>query len=268
VFLYEGAEALVTRGWYYLVSILTLLRGVKNWPLAVALLARWPVKQPTVELRPNRLLFRVRTFMDVWIIKETCLDRDYERVGADLQDGWNVVDIGAGLGDFTVHAACRCPRGVVYAFEPFPESFALLQENVRLNRLENVRAFPQAVGGQESEKTTIYAVGEAVQHRTARAEAAPAFAVTSISLEQALAEVPQCDFLKMDCEGAEYAILFNASEAAMGKIKRMCLEVHDGVTPHNRHELADYLRGKGFQVKLEPNQVHAHLGFLYATCNL
>jgi hypothetical protein len=113
--------------WYYLVSMLTLLRGLKNWPLAGALLARWPVRQPVVELRPSGLRFRVRTFMDVWIIKETCLDRDYERVGTDLQDGWNVVDIGAGLGDFTVYAARRCPHGTVYAYEPFPESFALLQ---------------------------------------------------------------------------------------------------------------------------------------------
>jgi FkbM family methyltransferase len=138
---------------------------------------------------------------------------------------------------------------------------------VRLNRLDNVRAFPHAVGGQASERATIYAVGEAVQHRTANAEAvaAPAYSVASLSLEQALGDVPQCDFLKMDCEGAEYAILFNASEAALGKIRRMCLEVHDGVTAHSRQELAQYLRSKGFQVRLEPNPVHGQLGFLYAT---
>ena len=50
-----------------------------------------------------------------------------------LQDGWTIIDIGAGLGDFTAYAAQRSPRGRVLAYEPFPESFALLQQNLKLN---------------------------------------------------------------------------------------------------------------------------------------
>ena len=52
-----------------------------------------------IRLRGSGLQFRVRTAMDVWVIKETCLDRDYE-YGMVLQDNWTIIDIGAGLGDF------------------------------------------------------------------------------------------------------------------------------------------------------------------------
>ncbi len=252
---------------YYLGSIPTLLRGVRNWPLLPALLARWPLRQPVLEVRAaGGLRFRVRSFMDAWIIKETCLDRDYERIGVPLQPDWTVVDVGAGLGDFTVLAARCCPRGVVHAYEPFPESFALLQENIRLNGLTNVRAFPKAVGGAGADSLTLYATGAAVQHRTAGAAAAePAIVVGSLTLAAVLADLPRCDLLKLDVEGAEYEILFTAEAAALAKVRRLSMEVHDGVTAHTRADLARFLQERGFQVNVRPNPVHAHLGFLYAT---
>jgi FkbM family methyltransferase len=260
---------LISRLLYYLSSIPRLLTGVRNWPVMVAAFLRLPVRKSfMVELRSG-MRFHARTAMDVWIIKETCLDRDYETASVPLQDGWTILDIGAGLGDFTVYAARRNPHGVVYAFEPFPESFALLEENVRLNGLENVRMFPYAVGAARAGRLALYATGEAVQHRTAgaaRSPAAPAFEVASVSLDQILEEqnLARCDFLKIDCEGAEYEILLNVGDRTLSRIRHVCLEYHEGVTPYSREDLARFLRGKGFRVILRPNPVHRHLGFLHA----
>jgi len=47
----------------------------------------------TIEVK-GELRFNVRYRMDIWIAKETCLDRDYEKHGAGLQPGWMIVDIG------------------------------------------------------------------------------------------------------------------------------------------------------------------------------
>ncbi len=50
----------------------------------VAVAFGFPVHKPfTIELRSG-CRFRVRTLLDVWILKETCLDHQYER--ASLQD--------------------------------------------------------------------------------------------------------------------------------------------------------------------------------------
>ncbi len=251
---------------YYLSSIPTLLRGVKNWPTVLAALAR-PTRAPfVVELRTGLRLL-ARTAMDVWIIKETCLDRDYEAASVPLQAGWTVVDIGAALGDFTVHAARQCAPGAVYAYEPFPASFALLEQNVRLNGLTNAHLFPLAVGGAASGPLVLRATGAAVQHSTtATVSTAPAVTVPSLSLNQIFAEqkLPHCDYLKIDCEGAEYEILFAATAETLAQIRRLCLEYHEGVTPHTRDDLARFLREHGFAVTMRPNPVHAHLGFLYA----
>src|SRR5512140_603728 len=94
---------------YYLASLPVLLRGVKNWPSALAGIAAG--KSFLLELQDG-LRLQVRGLMDVWIVKETCLDRQYERFAVPIQDGWSVLDIGAGLGDFAIsvgraHPHCR-----------------------------------------------------------------------------------------------------------------------------------------------------------------
>src|SRR3712207_2539926 len=100
---------LLSRAAYYAASIPTLLLGVRNPARVLATMLGFPVRRPFVlALRGSGLRLWVRGRMDVWIVKETCLDRDYERGGIALRDGWVVVDIGAGLGDFSVQAARRC----------------------------------------------------------------------------------------------------------------------------------------------------------------
>ncbi|MEM6996443.1 MAG: FkbM family methyltransferase, partial [Myxococcota bacterium] len=58
-----------------------------------------------------------------------------------LEPGDTFVDVGANLGYYTVLAAKKVgPSGRVFAFEPDPESFALLKRNVDRNGLTNITA--------------------------------------------------------------------------------------------------------------------------------
>jgi FkbM family methyltransferase len=45
------------------------------------------------------------------------------------------IDIGAHLGFFSAFAAHLCPENTVYAFEPNPDSFRVLQKNFELNQI-------------------------------------------------------------------------------------------------------------------------------------
>lgn len=221
-----------------------------------------------VELR-NGCRFKVRGLMDVWIVKETCLDQDYESHCSDIGNDWTVVDIGAGIGDFAVSVARRHPACQVYAYEPFPESFALLKENAQLNSVSNISAFPLAIGSQ-SGKVALFASGEAVQHSTSElaiSEAAPTLEVQALTLDEALQsnEIEHCDFLKIDCEGCEFGMLFNTSRETLDKISHICLEYHDGFTEYSHGDLESFLGQCGFEVLTAPNPVHSHLGFLHAS---
>ncbi len=247
---------------YYLSSVLTILRQIRNWYVCFGLLLSR--KYAVIRLR-NGCQFKVRSLMDVWIVKETCLDRDYEANATAIQDHWTLIDIGAGLGDFAISVAYEHPTCRVYAYEPFPESYKLLEENIALNGVSNVIAIPLAVGAQ-SGQMMLFTTGAAVQHTTAKASPAEAISVQGLGLDDVFATnaLTTCDFLKMDCEGGEFDILFNTSAATLAKINNISLEYHNGVTGFSHRDLVDYLRQSGFQVKTMSNPVHTHLGFLYA----
>jgi FkbM family methyltransferase len=255
-------QKFISRWRYYLTSIPTLLLNIRERGKVLRIFTGRPVPLPTVITLNSGLKFTVRTAMDIWIIKETCLDQDYETNGIPLQDGWTVVDIGAGLGDFTVYAAHKLPNSTVYAYEPFPESYALLLENLKLNNIDNVQTFAQAIGASEQSLYLNTQTGIPVKHSTSAAAAADTLAVEGVTLDAAFAHLDRCDFLKMDCEGAEYAILFNASADTLKKIRHLSMEYHE--TEHTHTELVEFLERHGFTVKVTANPAHDHIGFLYA----
>jgi FkbM family methyltransferase len=65
-----------------------------------------------------------------------------------LKEGDVFIDIGANIGLFSVLAATKVGHsGKVLAFEPTPKTFSRLQENIRLNNLQNtIKAYEIAIG--------------------------------------------------------------------------------------------------------------------------
>ena len=257
---------------YYLFSIFELLFGFEN-PLLIVLIvlnrARPGVK--TIRLRNRRMQFKVRGPMDVWSIKETFLDRFYEKYGYTVQPDWKVIDIGAGTGEYTLFAAARLKQagGQVFAFEPFPESFALMQENLRLNKITNVQVFPEAIDSVTGELVLDLAGGEPLQFQSRDRKAdheESTLRVKSLSLAEALqkAGLESCDLLKLDCEGAEYAILMAAPYSVLEHTRHIVMEYHDNVTQYDHGALAHFLTEQGFQVDTFSNPVHPYLGYLRA----
>jgi len=254
------------RATYYLTSVPTVLGQIENWYALPLLLLR---RQPLVIRLKSGCSFHVRNLMEAWIVKEVCLDRDYESNSVRVKDGWTVVDVGAGIGEFAVLIAKEHANSRVFAFEPFPESFALLQENLKLNGVNNVSAFQMAVGSR-SGRVNLSTTGQSAQHTTTPSRvsghATSEIRVQALSLDDLFQDncITHCDFLKIDCEGCEFEILFNASQTTLASIDNICLEYHDGFTAFSHEELAHYLRENAFQVRTASNPVHGYLGFLYA----
>jgi FkbM family methyltransferase len=207
--------------------------------------------------------------MDVWSIKETFLDRFYEKYGFRIQPGWNIIDIGAGLGDFTLFAATAQPDTRVFAFEPFPESFGLAQENLQINRVAHVKLFDQAVAAASGKLVLDLAGNEPLQIRSQleAVENTQHLTVGAFSLSDVLVTqgIESCNLLKLDCEGAEYPILFNTSQQTLEHIERIVMEYHDDVTEYTHHDLARFLSEHGFRVETFSNPVHSNLGYLRAS---
>lgn len=257
---------------YYLISILELLTSVRPISTVVKIFTRRNksgIQQ--ISLPRYGVVFSVRGAMDIWSVKETFIDRFYQRYGEKIGAGWTIIDIGGGIGDFTTFAAKAHASNRVFAFEPTPQSYQLLQENLKLNQVTNAVAFPEAVWSKNGKIEIDTTVGEPGQFTSQQSSqnSIPTgkIQVPAISLAELFERVKltHCDLLKMDCEGAEYPILFSAPDQVFDQIERIVMEYHDNNQRANHQDIEEYLTYKGYKVRIHPNAAHNYLGYLFAT---
>jgi FkbM family methyltransferase len=143
--------------------------------------------------------------------------RDFEAIMQLVRPGSVVVDVGANFGLYALSAALYArPQGKVFAFEPAPNAFALLQRNIAENGLSGiVTAKTAAVAAAPGRAQFL--VGQDVSfsslHRTKRLEHhAGAVEVDVVTLDMALSQTPSIDVLKIDVEGGEGDVLRGARE--------------------------------------------------------
>lgn len=224
--------------------------------------------ESVIRLRRHPVAFQIRGAMDAWCLKETWLERSYERYGFPVQPAWTVVDVGAGFGDFTVLAALASGSGTVIAIEPFLESVTLLRANLARNRVTNVRVEPVALGGKSGHVVLDDSVGDPIMRPTISVpDASVANAIPATTLDQLLLDqgVGHVDLLKIDCEGAEYEILFASTPELLRQIDRIVMEVHDRLTEFTHADMTRFLTDAGYTVTYAPNAVHPdQIGYLWA----
>lgn len=68
--------------------------------------------------------------------------------------------------------------------------------------------------------------------------------------------------MKLDCEGAEYEILFGCSDENLKKILKISMECHNIDTNRNADQLKKFLEKQGFKVTIKSDK-HAN-AMLYA----
>jgi FkbM family methyltransferase len=168
------------------------------------------------------------------------------------QECETVLDLGANIGAFSLYATrCRNARRV-YAFEPVAETFAVLEENLQMNGVTNVRMIRKGIGGKSGSRT-IY-LGVTSQHSSIIYRGAPQFEsgateqVEIVTLEQLFDELQlhEVDMAKMDCEGGEVEAIMAASDQTLRRIKHLSLEYHFPGDISTEKDFFDRLKQAGF----------------------
>jgi len=244
---------------------INLIRLLKNWPtFLMDYLGFFSNRQLTYRLKDG-VKYDVRSGgQDVLVIGDVWIRQVHTPPDLPIRNHDTVVDVGAHIGIFSIFADVQANRGTIYAYEPEPENFDLLEQNIRINRSRNIKAFRFGLSGK-SEKRKLFLSSRRKTAHSFYADSEESVEVQCVTLKDVFDAngLAQIDFLKLDCEGAEYEILLGTPRDYLSRIRRISLEYHDGVMGHNHRELRDFLE-REFSVR-ESRERHTNLGFLYAT---
>lgn len=165
---------------------------------------------------PDRLSLHVHGETDRHIsrrLREEGIWEPYETtlVVAALQPGDIFVDVGANIGYYPVIAAGRVGhKGGVFAFEPDPDNFRLLLQNLQLNNCaQRVSAFEAGLSDETLPGQLFLSEDNAGDHQvfacgTDRRSLPVSLYNGSDFLRNRLSRI---DLLKIDVQGAEYAVM-------------------------------------------------------------
>jgi FkbM family methyltransferase len=146
----------------------------------------------------------------------------------ELRPGDTFVDVGAFIGLYTVAVAVRNHgSGRVVAFEPDIRNFLLLQEHVRLNRLDGQVELHQTAVSDRPGSACFVANGSS-EARLVSSEQSNTTSVEVITLDRAFAG-ERVDILKIDVEGYEEMVLRGAQDLLHSPKRRpraIFIEVH------------------------------------------
>lgn len=220
-----------------------------------AWLVKAGVRYKRLDTNGLRVLVRRHAAWDENAVLRVIGDRDYSKPGHEIGRRDTVIDIGGNIGCFTLVAAQAAPEGRVLVFEPDRGNFELIQRNMALNGFTNVIAERCAVSGERGtlklfrgEHGPLHSTTISRLERADEAEEVPAVTLPDIMDRH---QVERCHFLKMNCEGAEYSILYKTSAEYLRRIDRIALEYHASPGQNKAQisrELAGYLRDHGFDI--------------------
>lgn len=164
------------------------------------------VRPHEAEVLGHRMLLDRRDSLDLSLngIYEPLETRIAETL---VTPGGCVVDVGANIGYYTLLCARRAgPAGQIYAFEPEPENFSLLQQNVRRNGYRNVQMENAAVSSATGSLKLFVSEENHGDHRVYASEndSRRHVSIRAVRLDDYFADdLPLIDLLKMDIQGAE-----------------------------------------------------------------
>jgi FkbM family methyltransferase len=185
----------------------------------------------------------------------------------EITPGSLCLDIGAHLGYYAIlMARLTGNNGVVVAFEPVPENFAMLQKNLALNALANVHYEPLAVSAEDGTlRLAIACDGEfpktASRSGFAVGKGRKALDVATCSVDTYLTRTGNDpDLLLIDVERAELDVLKGAQATLRRARPKLVIELHGWDTPE-RDEVGKFLSRFGYQGTILGHRNREAFGF-------
>ena len=181
-----------------------------------------------------------------------------------IHDGDLILDIGANIGWYSLVLSYSA-KPQVFAFEPEPNNFKLLSENVAMNHRDNITVVNAAVDNKEGiMQLHLYKDYNQGRHSFIKHEKSKVTVdVKTIVLDKFLREngvsEKKIKFLKIDIEGYEFTALRGASHA-LTLTENVLSEFSPGIMEQINEDAmkyVEYMNGFGFRAfEMSPAGLH------------
>lgn len=186
-----------------------------------------------------------------------------------------LLDVGANVGMYTLWAAVK--QGVrVYAIEPESQNYALLNQNIFLNGVQDsVTAYCLALSDVSAETGNLefanlnlsrfiqggscHSFGDEVDYNLKPVSAAFKQGCISITLDQfttggAMDRDNPPNHIKIDVDGIEHKVITGAKETLNDeRVKSVLIELNTNLEQHN--EIIGFMEGLGFTTSIHPQAI-------------
>ena len=162
---------------------------------------------------------------------------DYNFDSIDFKDGDVVIDIGGNIGTVSIYLAKKYPFLKIYAFEPVKQNYENFLNNIELNNINKdiIKVFNLAItkdrrdviltspfnnSGASNIYNNFRGSGNIISNND--------ISIKSITFDDIFSNnnISKCKLLKIDCEGAEYEILYSANVENLKNCEYMRAEFH------------------------------------------
>ncbi len=196
----------------------------------------------------NGLRF-LRPFDVPILIREILIDESYRF--KSMNEYPLIIDCGANFGLSVYYFKSIFPKSKIIAFEPNPDLYSILLDNIKINDWDDVEVFPFALSNT-NEKTKFFIpekmpMGGSLKTRLVKnRNDIKICEVNCVRLNSYIER--EVDFLKLDIEGSELEVL-NDCEKNLSNVKFIFCEFHfgDGLSNDRLPQLLSVLSQAGFK---------------------
>lgn len=168
------------------------------------------------------------------------------------KDARTILDCGANMGLSVLYFSINYPDHHIIAFEPDPEIFAILEENVQTLGLKNVTLYQKAVWNKTGVLKFFTDAGMGGRVENSYTHQVPR-EIEAVPLQDFLTD--DVDFLKIDIEGAEEVVLSSCKDI-LHKARHIFFEYHNSITgPQTLHKLVEMISLQGFTYYIKESDV-------------
>ena len=253
------------RGFFSKLQILLNSRKIfKNWYIYPQVYFKLTKNEYVIFETRSGLKIKIRVnSTDLMALTHVWLIQEYTDNGFSINNDDIIIDVGAHIGLFALFASQFCKDGKIFCYEPIKENYKLLIENIEINKIKNI--FPNNIAvTKETSRVKIFLNDDQSGH-SIFVQNDNFVEVNSKSLPDIFVDngINECNFLKLDCEGAEYEIIESLSPDLFTKISKTVIEYHMADTkPELLKQLINKLKQFSFSVHTKP--LFIDIRFLFA----